>query len=78
MRWRLRSKGTPVFKLKVSVNSDVFEVEGDIPVADALATLHDWFNVLNITVQSRVDQLAGRLKTANDDLANEVTTHHRP
>lgn len=78
MRLRFPWKGSPVLKIKVSVDGNVFELDGDIAAADGLKTLHDWFDVLNITVQSRVDKLTGRLREANDDLANEVTTHQKP
>lgn len=64
-----------MLKIKISVNTNSFEFEGDTPFADVRSLIELWFTALNANdaaAQAQIDKLAARLGASNTKLETAV------
>ncbi|MEP7304194.1 MAG: hypothetical protein ABJA98_01625 [Acidobacteriota bacterium] len=61
-----------MLKFRITIGADWLDIEGPVPLTDALALIDRWFEALSRADQHRVDHLTRRLAAANTKLRLDV------
>jgi hypothetical protein len=67
-----RRKGSYVLTIKITLDSDSFEMSGDVRLVEALPVLTTWYGERKQADQTKIDRLTARAAAANTKLADDV------
>jgi hypothetical protein len=69
-----------MLKVKITVDQDTLEIEGDMPFVEVLPLINEWFGALSSVelTQGRIDKLVTQIATSNTRLEGAVDDATRP
>ena len=61
-----------MLKILIIIGADTLQLEGDVPLAEAVPLVRDWLQALPAAEQRRIDQLTARAAAATTKLEGDV------